>query len=161
MKSIALIGFATAGKTTVGKILASRLGCSFVDCDQLLEETHGKSISQLFNDGEQQFRALENQLLATLPTTNTVIACGGGAVENTNFNLLAHNTTVVWLNVDLDTCLLRLGTTARPLHDNKDETQLAQFMARRNNLYASYANVVVDANGNAESVVQQICDKLN
>ena len=160
MKNIVLVGFATSGKTTVGKLLANKLGCNFVDCDQLLEAQHGKSIAELFSDGEQAFRKLENQLLSTLPTTDAVVACGGGAVLNKNFELLSQGATVVWLQIGVDTCLSRLGTTKRPLHDGKDSEWLAKLWAERNALYQQFANVVVDANGTVDNVVNEILCKL-
>lgn len=160
MKSIVLIGFATSGKTTVGKMLADKLNCQFVDCDQLLAQTHGKSIEQLFEGGESNFRQLENNLIATLPLANTVIACGGGAVETPNFNYLAQNCTVVYLDIDVFTCMLRLGETKRPLHDGKTATELADFLCRRAPMYKKYADVVVDANFNPSKVLQEILAKL-
>ena len=160
MKSIVLIGFAAAGKSTIGKLLADKLGCNFVDCDQLLVAQQGKSVSQLFEYGEQHFRALENNLLATLPTQDTVIACGGGAVENANFKLFVQDATVVWLQIDVDTCIARLGQTARPLQDGKTACQLVEFMQKRNDLYRQFATITVDANGTIDQVTDQILGAL-
>ena len=160
MKSILLIGFATAGKSTIGQRLANQLGCNFIDCDQLLVAQQGKSIAQLFEGGEQHFRWHENAMLATLPTTHTVIACGGGAVLCSNFGSLANSCDVVWLDIDVNTCLARLGQTKRPLQDGKSVGELQQLLAKRNTLYAQYANFVVDANGTPDQVLQQILAKL-
>ena len=160
MKSIVMIGFATAGKSTVGKLLAQKLGCSFVDCDRLLQETYGKTIEQMFREGEDYFRQRENNLLATLPTQDSVIACGGGAVLNDSFAGLASSCTVVWLDVSVATCQGRLGKAVRPLQDGKSTDELQQLMAKRNTLYAKYANFVVDANGNPTQTLNEILAKL-
>ena len=160
MKSILLIGFATAGKSTIGKLLTHKLGCSFVDCDQLLQQASGKSIADMFAIGEDYFRQQENKLLATLPTADCVIACGGGAVLNDSFQSLASSCIVVWLDIDVATCQSRLGTDARPLQDGKSVGELQQLLAKRNILYSQYANFVVDANGTPDQVLQQILAKL-
>lgn len=160
MKSIVLIGFAAAGKSTVGKLLAQKLGCNFVDCDQLLQQTSGKSIADMFAMGEDYFRQQENRLLPTLPTTDSVIACGGGAVLCSNFASLARHCTVVWLDIDVATCQSRLGTVRRPLQDGKSATELAQMMDCRNPIYSKYANAVVDANGAPTQVIKQILVQL-
>jgi len=160
MKSIVLIGFAAAGKTTVGQLLASSLGCSFVDCDQLLQQATGQSIEQMLGKGENYFRQQENLLLAALPTQNSVIACGGGSVLCSSFANFAKDCTVVWLQVDVATCMDRLGQAIRPLHDGKSPAQLQQMMAKRNTIYSKYANLVVDAKGTPTQVAQKISAQL-
>ena len=161
MKSILLIGFATAGKSTIGQRLANQLGCNFIDCDQLLVAQQGKSIAQLFEGGEQHFRWHENAMLATLPTTHAVIACGGGAVLCDNFSSLANSCDVVWLDIDANTCLARLGQTKRPLQDGKSPTELAAMLQQRNDLYAKYSTIKVDATASMDEVFSQILDKLS
>ena len=82
MKNIILIGMMGCGKTTAGHMLAQQLGRPFVDCDELMEGTTGRTISQIFaQDGERGFRSLESQVLEQLSSQEgLVIATGGGAV---------------------------------------------------------------------------------
>jgi shikimate kinase len=79
---IVLIGYRGSGKTTVGRLLAERLGCSFVDLDELIVRRAGMTIRQIFDrDGEAEFRRIESEVLTeTLPLVGHVISLGGGAI---------------------------------------------------------------------------------
>ena len=78
---VVLIGFRGTGKTTVGRILANRLGLPFYDTDALIEQRAGMPIPEIFRRaGEAHFRALEREVIASLRTAEGVIATGGGAV---------------------------------------------------------------------------------
>jgi shikimate kinase len=79
---IVLVGFMGAGKTTVGRLLAARLGVPFTDSDHVIEDRAGKPVRQIFaDDGEAAFRALEHQVIADLlGGPDIVLAVGGGAV---------------------------------------------------------------------------------
>jgi shikimate kinase len=82
MASVVLIGYRGSGKTTVGRMLAKRLGRTFVDCDDLIVAREGKSIREIFAaGGEEAFRRLEAAVIAELASkADQVIAVGGGAV---------------------------------------------------------------------------------
>lgn len=143
MKSIVLIGFATAGKTTSGQIVANKLGLPFLDTDVLLQQTYGATVNALLSLGKDRFRALENDLIKILPLNDAVISCGGGLVLNDNFYKLT-DCTVVWLKVSASQCLKRLGNVRRPLHDGKSQTELQAMLDCRNNVYSKVAQVVID-----------------
>lgn len=113
-----LVGPPGAGKTTVGTLLAARLGVGFADTDDLVESAAGRSISDIFtSDGEPAFRALEREAVAEALASHTgVLALGGGAVlaEETRAALRGH--PVVLLTVGLAAGVRRTGlSTARPL----------------------------------------------
>jgi shikimate kinase len=115
---LVLVGPPGAGKTTVGRVLARRLGVDFTDIDALIVERAGKSISDMFvQDGEDAFRALERAVVAeSLLATDGVLALGGGSVlaEQTRERLRGHR--VVHLSVDVTDGLRRTGMSkARPL----------------------------------------------
>jgi shikimate kinase len=113
-----IVGPPGAGKTTVGRVLARRLGVEFTDVDALLVERAGKSIADIFlQDGEDVFRAMEREVVAeALAGTDGVLALGGGSVlaAQTRERLRGHR--VVFLTVGLADGLRRTGmSTARPL----------------------------------------------
>jgi shikimate kinase/3-dehydroquinate synthase len=136
-RNIVITGFMGAGKTTVGLLLAERLGWPFVDMDAIIEEREGRSISEIFaSDGEPYFRRLETSLCRELAAWRSlVIATGGGALVNTaNLTIMAGTGLVVCLGCALDNLLQRIpqdGT--RPLLATPDRRQrlLTLLEARR------------------------------
>lgn len=135
-----LIGMMGAGKSTLGREMARRLGYRFLDTDELIEQAAGCSIPDIFaNAGEAQFRDLETQILAQLsPHTRLVIATGGGIVlRRKNWSHLHHG-VVTWLDVPLVELQQRLqGKADRPLLQRPDWKQhLAQLLEQRRPLYA-------------------------
>ncbi len=93
---IVLVGFMGAGKTTIGNLLAAKLGLPFADSDQVIEQRSGRPVSRIFaEDGEPAFRALEHQVIAELlDGPDMILALGGGAPEHPRTRaLLAGGTT--------------------------------------------------------------------
>ncbi len=141
---IVLIGFACSGKTTVGKLLAEQLNLPFCDTDELTERLQQKSIAEIFAcGGEQEFRKAELAALSHIPQ-NAVVACGGGTVLCDGFASFAQNAKVVWLRVGFTTVRSRLGNTPRPLFDDLSETELADYVMRRNTVYARFSDFIID-----------------
>jgi len=121
---VVLVGFMGAGKTTVGPLLAARLGWDFVDMDVRIEERLGMDVPTCFRTlGEEAFRA-EEQTVARelLDRRNLVVAAGGGAFTRPETRtLLRRNAVTVWLRADLATVLLRVPADGRrPLAGNRD-----------------------------------------
>ncbi|OIP75715.1 MAG: shikimate kinase [Oscillatoriales cyanobacterium CG2_30_44_21] len=139
--NIFLIGMMGAGKSTVGKILAQKLGYNFLDTDPLIEQCAGKSISEIFaHDGEEAFRDLEQQVLSQVSTyTRLVVATGGGIVmRSLNWSHL-HDGLVVWIDVPVDILHDRLKTESaqRPLLQIADPLQkLHDLYNQRRDRYA-------------------------
>ncbi|MDQ3957543.1 MAG: 3-dehydroquinate synthase [Actinomycetota bacterium] len=120
---IALVGFMGAGKTTIGRILATRLGVPFVDVDALVEDRAGVSIRDLFDErGEGAFRALEAEVArAALGGREAVIALGGGALGDPTTVTALEWATVVHLDVSFREAMRRIGdTSSRPLLRDAD-----------------------------------------
>jgi shikimate kinase len=146
-----LIGYRGSGKTTVGRLVAGRLGWAFVDADSLLEERHGRTIRDVFAaEGEAGFREKEASVLADLCTrTETVIATGGGIVlREENRNLLKQHGVVVWLTADPATLLARIHadpSTAerRPNLAGGGLEEIERLLAVREPLYRACADAVV------------------
>lgn len=124
-ESIVLTGFMGTGKTTVGRLLAERLGFDFVDTDQMIEADHGPIPLIFAEQGEEAFRAIERSLAAELATRqSTVIATGGRfMLDDANASALGSIARVFCLSAPLAVILERVlgdGTAHRPLLDGDD-----------------------------------------
>ncbi|MCH5157323.1 MAG: shikimate kinase [Clostridiales bacterium] len=161
-KRIVLIGFATGYKTSVGKLLASRLNCAFVDTDAQIENTLASSVQQIFETyGEEYFRQAESKLLRQLNEDNIVVACGGGSVLADGFDEFARDSIVIWLTVEAATVRSRLGNTQRPLFDKLTVEELEAYINKRAPLYAKYASVKFSTDGKTpQEVTAQVYDWL-
>lgn len=150
------------GKSTIGKKLASRLGVSFIDCDQELERRNGVTVSTIFDiEGEAGFRKRETRLLAELAEQHIgVIATGGGVVsQEANRALLKKQGGVIYLNATVDLLWSRLRYCKnRPLleADNPKEV-LRRLHQLRDPLYREVATLVVSVGkGSAMNSVRKI-----
>jgi shikimate kinase len=144
--SIVLIGAPGSGKTTVGAMLAERLGVPFNDADAIIVERAGRSIAEIFtDDGEAAFRALEEQVTAELLELPGVLSLGGGAVLSSTTRAALRSHRVVWLRIGLSQSVKRVGLdTARPLLLGNVRGQLLKLLNERAPLYAEVATEVVD-----------------
>lgn len=164
-QSVVLVGLMGAGKTTVGRRLATVLTLPFVDSDQEICEAAGCSISDIFEMyGEQEFRALEKRvLLRLLSGTPSVIATGGGAFMNAEIRQAIRKHAVsVWLKAGLGVLVERTSRRdTRPLLKTGDKHEILQrLMDDRYPTYAE-ADIVIDSNDGAhEAVVERIVEAL-
>jgi len=147
--NIILVGMMGAGKTSVGKLLARRLGKAFYDCDHEIERATGVKVAVIFEiEGELGFRAREAKTLAELAhRADIVLATGGGAVLSAdNRKLLAGNGVVVYLRAaPADLWGRTRHDKNRPLLQTADPlTRLEQLYAERDPLYREVADIVVD-----------------
>jgi 3-dehydroquinate synthase/shikimate kinase/3-dehydroquinate synthase len=144
---IVLIGFMGAGKTTVGRLLAGKLGLPFIDSDVVIEERGGRPVRQIFtDDGEDAFRALEHETVAgLLRGRDAVLALGGGAVEHPATQDLLRPAPVVYLHVGYPAAVARVGGDAgRPMLRRSD---LEAVYQRRLTAYAAAATLTVRTDG--------------
>lgn len=161
---VVLVGPPGAGKTTVGEVLAARLGVAFVDTDQVVERETGRTIADIFiEDGEEAFRALEVAAVGAALEGEGVVALGGGAVlsEETRARLAGHR--VVYLEVGVDDASRRTGlNAARPLlRLGNPRATWVKLLAARRPLYEEVATVVVATDGRApEDVAAEIETRL-
>ena len=138
-----------SGKSAIGKAIAKRLALSYADCDQAFERRAGCSIAAFFAaNGEQAFRDLESDLLATLvDDARSVLATGGGVVlRPQNRELLRTRTRCIYLRASSELLWKRLrNDRRRPLLQVADpEARLRQMHAERAPLYDDVAHVVID-----------------
>ena len=122
-----------AGKSTIGKKLASKLGCTFADLDIAIESLEGKSIASVFDDnGEAYFRQKESEVLRKLSDNNQVFATGGGTpCHNSNMRWMKEYGIVVYIKLDDRVLLSRINTTdtaTRPLLAGLDNDGLKEFV---------------------------------
>ncbi len=162
--NIILYGPPGAGKSTVGKELAARLGREFADSDPLIERHAGRSIPKIFSHlGEAEFRRIESDVCAELAgRTNTVIAVGGGAMLNPgNRAALERSGLIICLRAEVDELLARTSGAARPLlaGDNASE-QLAALLKARRRLYDSFPTQIDTTGKSVAQVVDAIVSLL-
>jgi shikimate kinase len=164
-RPIVLVGLMGAGKSTVGRRLAKRLGLPFVDSDAEIEEASGASAAELFERyGEHDFRDGERRLVARLVDgTVRVIATGGGAfVDPRTRELLNDRAITVWLDAPVDVLAERTGRrNTRPLlrQGNRAET-LARLAQERQPLYAEAKIHIRSGTGAHGDVVEAIVAAL-
>lgn len=160
---IILIGFMGAGKSSVGLLLAKKLGMEFIETDKLIEEWAGKSIDKIFKeDGEIEFRDLEIKTAEDLQEVdNAVISCGGGAVLNKIIiDYLKQKGVIIYLDTSYDEIKKRITSNkSRPLFQDKEKAkELYDF---RKGLYERYADKVVKTDGKtAGEIAEEIFEKL-
>ncbi len=152
---IVLVGFMGAGKTTVGNLLAVRLGLPFADSDQVIEDCAGRSIRQIFaEDGEPAFRALEHRVIAELlDGPELILALGGGAAEDAGTRSRLGSVQVVYLQVGYEQALLRVGgDRGRPMLARPG---LAALYRRRLPIYTEVATLTVPTDGRRPETISE------
>jgi shikimate kinase len=133
VRRIVLIGLMGAGKTTVGRILADRLGWSFLDLDQQIESKNGRTVAEIFaQDGEKEFRRLERQLTAELASADRIVLAPGGgwALYGENTTAFSADAAFIWLLVSPEEAVnrLRAAPDSRPLLAGPDPLERARSL---------------------------------
>lgn len=159
---IYLVGFMAAGKTTVARALAARLGWRAEDVDELIEARERRTVADIFaRQGEAYFRGVEREILRLLlPLRHVVVATGGGTfMDPENRAAINLDGLSVWLDVPIDELVVRLPADGRrPLA--ADRAQLERLFALRQEAYA-FAHHRIDARGaSPEDVAERILDAL-
>jgi shikimate kinase len=161
--NIVLIGMRGSGKTTVGNILARKLGRELVEMDVLIARRAGMSIPEIVaSHGWAQFRDIEAELTpAVSRRNNAIISAGGGVVtRENNIKQLKKNGELVWLNASLDSLLERIGQDAGrpPLVSGRSQREdMALTLAERESLYRKAADFTVDTEHKTpEAVAEEI-----
>ena len=159
---IYLVGFMAAGKTTVARALAARLGWRAEDIDELIEARERRTVAEIFaRSGEPYFRALERDILRLLlPLRHLVVATGGGTfMDPDNRAAISLDGLSVWLDVPFDEIVARIPADGRrPLA--ADRAQLERLYTLRQATYA-HARLRIDARGvHSEEVAERIVEAL-
>ncbi|MFF4447528.1 shikimate kinase [Streptomyces sp. NPDC001502] len=161
---VVLVGPMGSGKSTVGALLAERLGVPYRDTDADIVSAQGREISDIFVDeGEPYFRELERQAVAAAVAGHTgVLALGGGAVLDEGTRDLLAGLPVAYLSMDVEEAVRRVGLgAARPLLAVNPRRQWRELMDARRPLYTEVARVVVATDDRTpEEVAQAVLDAL-
>lgn len=161
---VVLVGPMGVGKSTVGRLLAERLGVGYRDTDEDIVAAEGRTIAEIFVDeGEPVFRELEkNAVRAALTGHDGVLSLGGGAVLDAGTRALLAGQRVVYLSMDVEEAVRRTGlNAARPLLAVNPRKQWRELMEARRHLYEEAATVVVATDGRTpEEVTQAALDAL-
>jgi shikimate kinase len=161
-----IVGMMGSGKTTIGRLLAERLGWRHLDSDEQVERDTGQTVPEIFAQrGEPAFRAAEARALAAaaLADTPTVVSVAGGAVLDAgNRQVLRRGGVIVWLRARVETLAQRVGDGAgRPLLGDDPAAALRRLYAQRRPVYEELAQVVVDVDGvDARTVADRVLAAL-
>ncbi|WP_417450436.1 shikimate kinase [Kordiimonas sp.] len=164
-RTIVLVGLMGAGKTTVGRRLAKRLGLPFVDSDHEIEKAAGMSVAEIFECfGEEDFRSGERRVISRLLDGKPqIVATGGGAFINDETRaLIKEKGTSIWLDADIDVLVERTARRdTRPLLKTGDPREiLGRLAAERAPFYAEADLRIASSDGPHDDVVERIVDAL-
>lgn len=163
--SLVLVGMMGAGKSTIGRRLAARLGVAFVDADAEIERAAGQTVREIFDaHGEAEFRRGEERVIARLLDGEPkVIATGGGAfVNDRTRKRIKEKGISIWLRAEIPVLLERvMRNNARPLLKRGDPESVLRKLAEERYRYYEQADIVVDSStGPHREVVDAIVKKL-
>lgn len=163
MKNIVLIGMPGTGKSVVGRALAQRLGYAFLDADDVIAETAGKTLPEILRtDGLDAFLEMEGRVGETLECQSTVIATGGSMVLSpAAMAHLRENGVAVWLETPLRQIAARMpeNLTDRGIAAARG-MDIRAIYRQREPLYARYADVIVASREGEEDTAHQVEEVL-
>ena len=160
--SIILIGMPSCGKSTLGVLLAKKLGLEFIDSDLLIQKKHGKLLHQLIAEqGNNVFLSLEAEVNCSIEATDAVIATGGSAVYSEK--AMAHLKTlgkIVYIHISYEEMEARLGDYAHRGVIMPEGFTLLDLYEQRRALYERYADVIVSGEGGMPAAIERITQAL-
>ena len=160
-KNIVLIGMPGCGKSTIGKILASKIGYKFEDLDDYIESISGKTIKELFLKGEENFRQWEQEAVTKIyDKTGMVIATGGGTIKSTfNMKLLMKRGIIIFIDRPIDNIMKDIDIRTRPLLKDGVE-KLYDLYDERYNIYKAYSDVKINNSGTIKESIDEILKSI-
>ncbi|HEY9118466.1 MAG TPA: shikimate kinase [Marinobacter sp.] len=157
--NIVLIGMPGSGKSTVGVLLAKRLGLGFTDTDLLIQQEAGRTLQDIVDhDGYQALRRIEEQVLLKLEVRRQVISTGGSAVySDAAMQHLKADADVVFLNIPLDVVLERIGDYGARGISRRPDQSLEELFTERLALYYAVADITIECVGRNQ---EEVCDAV-
>lgn len=156
-KSLVLIGMPGCGKTTVGKMAASRLSVNFVDMDKYIEERTGFAIPQLFEKGEDYFRDRESEAARDMGMlSSSIISTGGGIIKRReNIDNLRKNGIILFIDRKVEDIMKDMDAQGRPLlKDNPNA--IYDLYKERYGLYKAYSDYTIKNSSSIEDLADKI-----
>ena len=156
--NLVLIGMPGSGKSTVGVLLAKRLGLGFVDTDLLIQEEAGRTLQAIVDhDGYEALRRIEEQVLLKLDVRHKVISTGGSAVYSVRaMEHLKANGTVVFLDIPLELVIERIGDHSMRGISRRPDQSLEALFEERLELYSRWADLTVQGEGRNQEQVADV-----
>ena len=161
--TVFLCGFMGCGKTTVGKIAAKKLGCTFCDTDDMIVEDQKMSIPDIFaQKGEPYFRKVEAEIVKSMCGKPAVVACGGGAMLNPDTAAAAAESgAVIFLDVDFETCYERIcDDKNRPIAASSSKEELRERFNARRDIYLRHSTIQLDSSGSPMETAEKIVEAV-
>lgn len=162
--NISLIGMMGSGKTTVGKLLSERLNLRFVDTDELIVQSEGCSINEIFaSKGEGYFRKLETEILkSVLNSDNQIISTGGGIIKSElNIQLIKSKSKSFYLKADAQSLFERVkNDSSRPLLKDCTKDKINMILSQRVLQYEKADYIINTVNKVPENIVEEVIEKL-
>lgn len=158
-RNLIFIGMPGSGKSTIGVLVAKRLGMGFIDTDLLIQEQAGRTLQEIVDqDGYVALRRIEEQVLLGLEVHNQVISTGGSAVySDAAMTHLKRNGTVVFLDIALNTVMQRIGDYSLRGISRRPDQSLAELFEERFALYTRYADLTIKGE---EANQDQLCEAI-
>ena len=162
--SIILIGMPSCGKSTLGVLLAKRLGYRFIDSDLLIQEREGKLLHEIIDEcGVEGFIKIENEVNCSITDERAVVSTGGSAIYGEE--AMAHFATlgkIVYLKISLETMLSRLGDYVHRGVVIRNGKTLEDMFAERSGLYERYADLTISVeNGEISTSLATILEHIS
>ena len=164
MSNLYLCGFMGCGKTTIGREFSKKQGRHYLDLDQLIVQSQGRTIPEIFaQEGEEGFREIEQKiLLSTQEYKRAVIATGGGILTRRENGAICNRLGIlVFLDLPFEDCYRRIaGDRNRPLVMQNTKEQLNALFDRRRAVYLEESGLVLDARGSVQEIVARLEEAL-
>lgn len=161
--NITLIGMPASGKSSVGVVLAKKLGKRFVDTDLMIQERYGKLLKELIAEhGDAGFRRIEEEVNASIDVENSVISPGGSVIYGERaMEHLKKNSVVVYLELSYTAIRSRIGDLKERGVTLQEGQTLKDLYLERVPLYEKYADITVNEMKKSLSrIIEEICEKM-
>ena len=155
--SISLIGMAGAGKTTIGKLLSSKLSFQFIDSDKIIENLYGNTQQIINLQGNERFKAIEEEVLLSIEFDNTILSTGGSAIFSLPaMEYLKESSEIIYLDVPLEIISNRIGNFCGRGFIKNSKQSFRDAYDERESLYRKYANHIVENIDEVDECVEKI-----